>query len=319
MRILHLSSTPLSGSPIRISALLSKYGGVESRHIVWRDKLGYRDFGYDIAGSKAMLETLRYMIYEWADVLHFHNRWKRQEVFKALGSPPPSKPSVIQIHSPKDSEDFSEEVRSGIPIAVIAQYHVRQWPEHRYLLPNVVDIYHKDYLPAYEGRKLNFAITGRPVVSYAPSNTTLTGWNDKSYGSVAPVLKRMRLSGQITYQLLQQMPFDLVMEAKKMADLGIDEISTGSYHLSSLEYLSLGAACFANIDELTEKAIKDVTGAVALPWVKADKDSFERVLRTILKEKIWTTLGEDSRLWMEKYWDPHKLCEHYTNMYKDLK
>lgn len=319
MRILHLSDTPLAGSPIRISSLLAKYGGVESRHIVWRDKLGFRDYGCDIAGNKAELATLRYMIYEWADILHYHCRWKRQEVFKALGTPPPNKPSVIQMHSPRyEGEDFSEEVQSGIPIAVIAQYHVRQWPEHKYLVPNVVDIYHKDYTPDFEGREIAFKTTGLPVVSYAPSNTTAKGWADKSYDTVAPVLKRMRNRGEIHYQLLQQMPFEKVIAEKKYSDLGTDEVSTGSYHLSSLEYLSLGAACIANIDALTEKAIKDVTGASELPWIRATKDSFETTLRMILHDKLWTKLGEDSRKWMENYWNPPHLCSHYLRMYEDL-
>lgn len=318
MRILHLSDTPLAGSPIRISSLLANYGGVESRHIVWRDKLGFRDYGADIAGNKAEIATLRYLLYEWATHIHYHSRWKRQEIFKAIKDIPPKKPSVIQMHSPRDSEDFSEEIKSGLPIAVIAQYHVRQWPEHKYLVPNVVDIYHKDYTPDLYLRDTNMAVTGRPVVSYAPSNTTLQGWSDKSYGVVAPVLKRMRLEGKIVYQLLSSLPFKKVIAAKNLADIGIDEISTGSYHLSSLEYLALGVCCFANIDALTEKAIKDVTGAAELPWIKAGKESFERVLRTIIKDKLWRNLGGDSRTWMENHWNPQHLCAHYLRMYEDI-
>lgn len=314
LKVLHLSDTPLSGSPIRISALLAKYGGIESRHMVWREKLGYREYGADISGKVQSHQYLHYLIYEWADVLHFHNRWKRQEIFKALKCEPPKKPSVIQIHSPRDSEDFSEEVKSGIPLAVIAQYHVRQWPELRFIVPNVVDIYHKDYVSTKEPRPLPYM----PTVSYAPSNTNMPGWNDKSYGVVAPVLKRMRIAGTVDYQLICKAPFDDVMIKKKQADIGIDEVSTGSYHLSSLEYLSLGVGCFANIDPLTEKAIKDVTGATTIPWIRATKDNFERVLRNILKDQSWPEIGVASRVWMEEYWNPNLLCSHYLKMYESL-
>lgn len=314
MRVLHLSDTPLSGAPIRLSALLAKYGEIESRHLVWREKLGYRDFGVDIGGSGSSHEYLRYLIYEWPDILHMHNRYARQEVFRALGTPPPNKPSVIQIHSPRDSEDFSEEVSSGIPIAVVAQYHVRQWPEMRFLVPNAVDIHHKDFKSAKAPRQHPYM----PVISYAPSNTTLPGWNDKSYSVVAPVLKRMRMAGVIDYQLIYKVPFDDVMIKKKQADIGIDEISTGSYHLSSLEYLSLGVGCFANIDPLTEKAIKDVTGADRIPWIRANKENFERVLRNILKDQSWPEIGAASRTWMEEYWNPQMLCGHYLKMYNSL-
>jgi hypothetical protein len=313
MRILHLSDTPLSGSPVRISGLLSKYGGVESRHITWKDKIGYREFPFDIVGSREHRELLYYMAYEWPDVIHYHNRWKRQEIFKFLGTPPPNKPSVIQIHSPRDSENFGEELASGIPLACLAQYHGRQWPTHKYLVPNVVDIYDplymRDEIPLYS----------MPRVSYAPSNTNMTGWNDKSYSIVGPVLKRMRIEGSIIYDLIQGKPFCEVMPLKRLSNIGVEEVSTGSMHLSGLEYLSLGIGCIARLDELTEKAMKDVTGADALPWISADKGSFERILKTIIKDKTWYDIGIASRKWMEQYWNPEMLCGHYIKMYEDLK
>lgn len=314
MRILHLSDTPLSGSPIRISNLLAKHGGVESRHICWKEKIGYRVYDNDLVGHLSTLETMRYLIYEWADVLHLHNRWKRQEVFKALGTPPPAKPAVIQIHSPRDSEDFSEEVASGIPIACVAQYHPRQWPECKFIVPNVVDITDDDYKPGLG----DGAVSGRAVVSYAPSNTNGRGWDDKSYGVVAPVLKRMRLSHEINYQLIQQTPFCDVMRLKKQAAIGVDEISTGSYHLSALEYLAIGVPCFAGVDEQTENVVKDLTGCLGTPFIRANKESFERKLRAILKDKSWAAMGIRSREWMDNYWNPKLLVEHYLKMYRSL-
>jgi hypothetical protein len=128
----------------------------------------------------------------------------------------------------------------------------------------------------------------------------------------------MRIAGVIDYQLICKAPFDDVMIKKKQADIGIDEVSTGSYHLSSLEYLSLGVGCFANIDPLTEKAIKDVTGAERIPWIRANKDSFERTLRNILKDQSWPEIGAASRTWMEEYWNPQMLCSHYLKMYNSL-
>jgi hypothetical protein len=147
----------------------------------------------------------------------------------------------------------------------------------------------------------------------------MLGWNDKSYSIVAPVLKRMRIEGSIIYDLIQGKPFCEVMPLKKLSNIGIDEVSNESYHLSGLEYLSLGIGCIARLDELTEKAMKDVTGADALPWVRADKGSFERIIRTIIKEKTWYDIGTESRKWMERYWNPEMLCGHYIKMYEDLK
>ena len=318
MRILHLSDTPLSGSPIRISQLLAKYGGVESRHICWKEKIGYRIYEADLIGHITPTAALEYYIYDWADIIHYHNRWRRQEVFRAIGRLPPKKPCVIQLHSPRESEDFRGEVESGIPLACLAQYHPRQWPEMTFLVPNVVDIDDPIYLPARQyvmGKLVPPSPSALTIVSFAPSNTNRRDWNDKGYSVANPVLKKMRFSGEICYDLINLMPFEEVMPRKRIADIGIDDIVTGSYHLSALEYLSLGIACINHVDELTEAEVKKLTGADSLPFVEANKETFERVLRSLLKTQTWPEIGHKSRKWMETYWSPAILCNHYLKMY----
>jgi hypothetical protein len=314
MRILHLSDSTLSGSPIRISNLLNKYSPHESRHLVWLSKIGFREFETDLVGPAISAEEARYWIHEWADFIHYHNRWKRQLIFSTYNIEVPKKPSVIQIHSPRNwDEDFSAEAKSGIPIAIIAQYHVREWPEAKYIIPNVVDIYDPSHMPvAREG------INRLPVVSFAPSNCNLPGWNYKGYDVVAPVLKRLRADGIVNFQLIVQKPHDITLALKQSADIGIDEVVTGSYHLSSLEYLSMGVPCFSHLDEKTSKVVKDLTGATTLPWIDANKDSFRRILLNIVHKKSWGELGVQSRNWVEKYWNPDFLASCYDTMYTKI-
>lgn len=321
MRVLHLSATPLSGSPIRISQLLQKYSGFESRHICWNEKIGYRIYDTDVIGSRTPIEELEYLVYEWATHIHYHNRWRRQEIFGAMRKAPPDLPSVIQIHSPRESEDFREEAASGIPLAIIAQYHPRQWPEKSFIIPNVVDIYDPLYTPVSESSAARAALgmmTGLPIVSYAPSNTNARGWDDKSYSLVNPVLKRMRFAGEIFYDLIHKVPFSVVMPRKKLASIGVEEISSGSYHLSALEYLSVGIPCICRIDSSTEEVVKTLTGAEDLPFIDATKDSFERVVRGLINEGSYVEKGRASRLWMERHWSPRALAGHYTAMYEKL-
>ena len=316
MKILHLSDTTLSGSPIRITDLFNAHSEHQARHVVWQPTVGYRMFKTDVVGKTASADELEQLFAE-ADVLHFHNRWRRQEIFAKhpLLLQYLSKPSVIQIHSPRFSEDFTDEVNSNVPLAIIAQYHPREWEGLlSYIVPNVVDIEAKEY------RRESMPPRKRPVVSYAPSNTNAKGWDDKGYAVVAPVLKRMGLAGHLYYQLIVQRPHAQVMELKRSADLGIDEIVTGSYHLSSLEYLALGIACFANLDEHTTKVVCDVSGSSAeeLPWIKADAQTFKLQLDDILSQRTWPSLGAAARAWMEKYWSPEFLIGQYLEMYRDL-
>lgn len=316
LKVLHLSDTQLSGSPIRISKLLNKYseGRIESRHLVWQPTFGYRSFESDLIGSRMRREEIAELIFAWADVIHYHNRWRRQEVWKAIGRTPPQRPSLIQVHSPRfEKERFDDEVKSGLPIAVIAQYHVREWPEASFIVPNVVDIFDE------ENRRPPFSLpVQRPIVSFAPSNVTCSGWNSKGYDVVAPILKRMKLKGEITFQLLHALPHAEVMNKKRLAHIGIDEIVTGSYHLSSLEYLSLGVACYANLDAATEKVVKDLTGSDRLPWLKASEANFESRFRQLVKDKSWFEAASYSRLWMEKFWSPLILLGHYERMYEKV-
>lgn len=315
MNVLHLSDTTLSGSPYRLSKLYGKYSGHNSRHIVWQRQIYNRVFPCDIVGEETSSEELYELVHKWADVIHYHNRWKRQEIFKHIPLPK-GKKEVIQIHSPRDSGDaergFIEEVRSKIPLAVIAQYHPRQWPELRFIVPNVVDIHDELHKPIVK------PFREMPAVAYAPSSAGGTGWDRKSYPVVNRFLRRLNLKQQIIYPRIFGLPLEECLQKKQKCDIGIDEVSTGSYHMSSLEFLSMGIATIAYIDPLTEKVVKDLTGSRKLPWVVATETSFPSVFTGLISSNSFGEIGQKSREWMEKYWNPDVLCSHYTNMYEAL-
>lgn len=312
MKILHVSDTTLSGSPYRIAKLFSKYTKHQARHMVWTPVVFERVFPTDLVASEMKRHEIDAM-FKWADVIHYHNRFERQLVFRKHHGlkHPEGKPCVIQMHSPRESEDFSPEINSKMPIAVIAQYHVREWPERDFMVPNVVDIHDELMKPVKRA--------GKPaIVSYAPSNCTAKGWDDKGYGVTAPVLKKMQLARRLKFQLIVKRPFEEAMRMKQLSDIGIDEFVTGSYHLSSLEYLSMGCATIARLDAKTEAAVKEVSGANYLPWVNTSVGNFKGSLEDLLHVEKWREIGRLSRVWMERYWNPEMLCDRYERMYEKL-
>lgn len=312
INVLHLSDTTLSGSPIRIVDLINKHSSrYQARHIVWNATTGFRTFKTDLVGSDMADERIAEHL-RLADVIHYHNRWARQEIFRRFKMP--NKPSVIQIHSPrKGYEPFGAEARSGVPIAIIAQFHAREWPEASYLVPNVVDVTDAIY------DRPSIPLRTMPVVSYAPSNYNAKGWDDKGYGAIMPVLKRLKFQNKIYLQLITQKTHSETMELKRGADIGIDEVVTGSYHLSSLEYLAMGVPCFANLDKQTIDAVRRVSGCEGkLPWIKATAGTFEKVLEKLLVDRSWQQKGFEAKEWMLKYWGPKTLLRHYEAMYDDL-
>jgi len=314
MNILHVSDITLSGAPIRIVDLFNKWTSHKARHLVWEPVTGFRKFKTDLL-AKGMSRDEILGWFGWADIIHYHNRHASLEVFKVIDRKDvPFRKSIIQIHSPKDKVIAQEDVRlAKLPLAIVAQYQVREWPEANYVVPNVVDVTE----PIHQ--RCNYVAGKVPVVSYAPSNWNARGWDDKGYELVNPLLKRLSLNDMVKYQLIVQQPHQTVLEMKRLADIGIDEIATGSYHLSSLEYLSLGIPCFANVDDQTEAVVKELTGATTIPWIKADKTTFKPILLDMLGNKqSWVELGAESRIWMEKFWNPQVLINHYTEMYEDL-
>lgn len=312
MKILHLSDTTLSGSPYRLSQLYNKYSGHEARHIVWLRTIFNRTFQCDMVGSEMSQDERQYWL-DWADVIHYHNRWRRQEIFKFHKVP--NKPSVIQIHSPRQSkieDDFKDEVNSGIPLAIIAQYHPRQWPEKKFIIPNVVDIYSPDHMPIQKQYR------NVPMITYAPSNCNCRGWDDKSYSLVNSTLRRMAIRQKVYYTRITGMPHNECLMLKQESNIGVDEVATGSYHMSTLEYLSMGVATIVYTDEQTEKVVKDLTGCDSFPWVHNGIRNFEGPLNRLINLKQYEEIGRKSRLWMEKFWAPDVLCEHFNNMYNNL-
>lgn len=312
MKILHLSDTQLSGSPDRIVKLINKYTDHEARHLVWNPKARSRKHPVDIKSIDLSYDEVSERL-DWADIIHFHNRWQRQEVLDYHGFIPPKKPSVIQIHSPRESEDFSEELASGIPLAIVGQYQPRQWEkELTFIVPNVVDIHSPDMMPTDRGDH------ERAFVSFAPSSTNGHGWDDKGHGWTNPILKRWKLEGYINYKLIHSIPWDEAMIIKQGSDIGIDEMQTGSYHLSGLEYLSMGVATYCHTDEKTEAVIKDMTGASYLPWINCTKETFKPHISDLINSKGYEEVGRLSRVWMEEYWSPEFLVKSYMDMYEKL-
>ena len=256
----------------------------------------------DVVGEESSLDHLQGLL-DWCDIVHYHDVYTKQCIFEKL--PVPKKPSVIQVHSPKSWFDYKSVLESKLPIAVIAQYHPREWVrELTYIVPNVVDI--EEYRPVAKNNP-------RPVVSFAPSSTNGKDLNDKGYSTVRFYLKRRN---DINFQLIHDRPFEECMQLKRHADIGIDDIRNGGYHLSALEYLSMGIATICYIDDQTERVVKDLTGCLELPFIHKGKNNIVSPMHTALRNYLG--LGFLSRQWMETYWNPSVLCNHYTRMYESL-
>lgn len=321
MNILHLSDTPLSNAPANLVSCLNQYGHQAQLLLTRKSNINKVHVG-GTRWSELSLPELEAR-FEAADVLHMHNYAWALPIFqthRSLVQIAERKPKLIQYHSPRYSlESFEDSIAdSKFKHAVIAQYHVREYPEAEFIVPNVVPIFDKRYQPI----DIKWA-DSRPIVSFAPSNTTLKGWDNKGYDLVNPVLMALEKERRLIREVMVGVPYEECIQRKRWAHLGIDEVMTGSYHLSSLEYFAAGCAVIGYLDKKTLDAMKHVTSEEAfqdLPWFMAREDSFTDLLCKILSPGIsyLKKRGDHARRWMETYWHPADHVKRFEHVYRSL-
>jgi len=321
MKILHLSNTPLSNAPDNLVRCLNHFGheatlllnrkaNINKTHVggtLWRE-LPY--------GKLESLITS-------TDVIHFHNYAWNLELFQThpeLLEIARTKSALIQYHSPRHStENFENSIADKtIKHAVIAQYHTRFYPECEFVVPNVIPTFESKYQPLQAKWEDAF-----PTVSYSPSNINLKDWDNKGYDIVDPILRRLEREGRINRDVIINVPYEECLLKKRWAWIGIDEVSTGSYHLSTLEYLAMGCLTIVHLDEPTRKAMERIVGfggMAALPIIDTTPEELYSTLKWVLDQSpdFIRGYGERSRSWMETYWSPAKHVKQFEEIYNSL-
>lgn len=322
MRILHLANTPLSNAPENLASC-QRHMGYDSRlllaHKTGRNKI----FVGGSLWSDLSYEELE-DIFTKADIIHFHNFTWTQEIFvkhlplKAIAK---SKKCVVQFHSDRRAhEDFEDNLRDPFfngKRLVIAQYQVRQYPECEWVVPNPLPLHEDKFRLLRRGK---WGDVPPLCISYAPSNMHLTGWDYKGYDKIKPYLNRIP---NISTDIITNSPYEECLTRKSYAHVGIEEIFTGSYHLSLLEYMALECVALGNMDDLTSKALTSAIGEEAfktMPYQQVDcLEDVGVVIESFKRDPaLAKEIAGESRRWMEKYWSPESLMPIYNNIYESI-
>lgn len=322
MNIVHLSNTPLSNSPSNL-AQIQREAGHQAAVLLHRqsniNKLFVGGQVWTGMDSEQLAECL-----EAADIVHFHNFAFEQELFRHhhhLVEICRKKKCLIQYHSPRTSiENFDATINDPFfkgRRAVIAQYHVRQYPEAEHVVPNVLPIFDPRYMPLQMKPDLP------PLISYAPSNVNLRGWDDKGFEATQNVLRKIERSGRANIEVIVNTPYEDTLLKKKWADIGIDEVVTGSYHLSFLEYMSMGVVGVARMDDATKAAMAEIVGENAVYTLPAgtdiDEGTLEQSLLNMLNDRSYLRQqGRYCRAWMERHWNPNTFVKYFEGIYAEL-
>jgi hypothetical protein len=321
MRIVHLAITPVAGSPWNTVTALNTHTNVAARLVVLNpNAYGQRTFPEDLVWERDRDECLSTLAA--ADVVHMHQWFDSDACFgPEVGAICDTKPCVRQWHSVpthfagSDPVALQKVVNSSIPQLVIGQYPERYYPLAR-VVPNLVPLGDPLLVPTHRPRG------NIPLLAWSPSGRESAWemrWGSKGYPETLPILKRLSSEGHCALDVIQNVPRDECLRRKGAADLVVDELVTGSYHLSGLEGLALGKPVLGWLDERTQIVLRELTGASTLPWVNVHLEDAEKVLRVLLADpSLCEAIGTESRTWMERWYNDRVLVQHYVQAYRDL-
>ena len=318
MKVVQFSLTALAGAPIRVANAVNLLQDISVRHV---DLNRSQIFGADHVHVENPELTLA--LCEEADIIHFYNYVNLETRdfapvdFKALQKKGKvfvqhfqSTPMLVAEHLGLDTRSV---INYPLPKVVIAQYPERFFPNAR-VVPNIVPQDAADYLPP----------TGECFydILYAPSwdrSAWDYRWDTKGMPETLKMLENLKLRHGVKPKIVHQKSLAEVMEAKAKSRLVMDELVTGSYHLSALEGLSLGKPVLAYLDDRTEFVLRTISGAKTIPFVNVRLEDAKEVIPALLREQSAVAeIGAESRRWIETYWRDRQLAEHFRSLYEDL-
>lgn len=325
MKIVHFSISPLAGAPINTVLALRRNTTDDVRLI---DLHRWGKFEHDVVFNED-LETAVELTNN-ADVIHFHNylTLDSQEFlpinFRDLQKK--GKKIIIQYHSAPDliskttGTSINDITSPEIPSLVIAQFQERFYPNSK-VIPNFISSMVYDIKPSDEQIK-------KDGIFYSPTNKLPAfskkfyehvRWNTKGYYEVIDILKKMHKKQGVEFTVCRKKPFQDTLIEKWNNSIVIDDLITGSYHLTGLEGLAMAKMVLAYMDKRTESVLKEISGSDVNPFINIRLEDLYTTLSYLIENKDkCLIIGEESGRWIKQYWNEKDMAQKYMDVYNDL-
>jgi hypothetical protein len=317
-RIIHLATDAIAGMPIRLVRILQKQTRFDVNLIETKKRDFYPQdivFGDDVDAAVSLIEK--------ADIIHFHNNIDLDsDAFAPVNFRDLERKGtrfVRQFHSVpatiarkmKCSE--REVIENTLPSIVIGQFQERYYP-NALVVPNCLPVSDPSYSPSESDSEVD--------ILFSPSKDSSAWsdrWSTKGMPETVEQLHRVSKETGCTFKVLTNIPLQRVLYEKQRSYMVLEEMITGSYHLSGLEGLSMGKPTLCYLDKRTEYIMKYISGASDVPFVNTMLENSSKIIKYLLLHRdIGLDLGIESRKWMEKYWSEESLVHHFVDMYDNL-
>lgn len=304
--------------PVRLVQAINRHTGVEAR-LVDLKRFGLYD--HDLVFAQAPEEACE--LARQADVIHLHNYLDFSSThfapidFGALARS--GTPIVRQFHSSPDLVarvmGISEAalLAQDIPCLAIAQYPERLYPKAM-VVPNFVPENDPAYLPTSKDPRWD--------VFYSPTKE-MSAWEDrwstKGMPETSAMIAGVAARTGCRTRVVTGVPLAGALAAKRASRIVVDDLVTGSYHLTGLEGLAQAKCVLSFLDERSLFLLRHFSGQEEHPFVNVRLEDAGAVLEHLAaRPDLTLELGALGRLWLANHWPEQRMVAHYEHVYRLL-
>lgn len=318
LRVVHFSLTPLAGMPLRLVRALGRHAGIEARLV---DASRFGLYGQDVVFDET--PELAVALAEAADVIHLHNYLNLASTafapidFAALARR--GARVVRQFHSTPAlvagtmGIPVAELLADRLPALVIAQYPERLYP-NALVVPNFVPEDEPGYQPG----------DAPPEVDVFFSHTKTTGafedrWNTKGAPETMALLAELGATAGVTSDCVTGAPLEQALARKRRARLVVDDLASGSYHLTGLEGLAMAKPTLSFLDGRCLELLAAFAGTARCPFVNVRLEDAGPVVRALLADpQAAADVGLAGRDWLLAHFSARTRVAYYVAAYEAL-
>jgi len=318
MRVVHFSITPLAGMPVRLVQALRRHTGIDAR-LADLQRFGLYD--HDLVHAESQ-EEVRELAWS-ADILHLHNYLGLDSKhfagidFRALAQA--GKAVLRQFHSSPEliarvmGIGVRELLEQPLPALAIAQYPERLFPRAR-VVPNFVPENDPAYLPSGDPPDLDVFFSPTKAMSAWEDR-----WSTKGMPEASAMLERVASGTGCWTRVVTGLPLREALALKRRSRIVLDDLVTGSYHLTGLEGAAQGKCVLSFLDERSLMLLRRFSGSEEHPFLNVRLEDAEAVLRELLADAGEAdAAGKRARAWMERHWREERMVRHYEEAYELL-
>jgi GT2 family glycosyltransferase len=242
IKVVQLSSNPVSGSPWELYSLLKNSSKIECRLIqgtseyVAIENIPSRSFPYDLLWNENKEECLE--LIKNADIIHIHNSLFPENLKEYIN---PNQVIILHLYSVyRDKlQPFIDECSKLNPLIIIAD---QPWQK------KVYEDLSQIYLPLVKTDYCNNTKKEIPSIVYAPTNKLpLSHIYSKGYYEVLEILARLKQKYIFDLKIIESVLYKENLQQKHNIDILIDDvINEDAMHGSSLEACCYGAIPLTN-------------------------------------------------------------------------